>query len=76
MFFLLFCLMIEGSGSESLTNGSRCGSVRPKNIWIRNIAPLIEFFLPMNGSFPADELVAVGAGVLHALVHALHVDLQ
>jgi hypothetical protein len=30
----------------------------------------------MNGSFPADELVAVGAGVLHALVHALHVDLQ
>ncbi len=30
----------------------------------------------MNGSFPADELVAVGAVVLHALVHALHVHLQ
>jgi hypothetical protein len=34
------------------------------------------FFLPVNGSLPADELVAVGAGVLHALVHALHVHLQ
>jgi hypothetical protein len=32
MFFLLFCLMIEGSGSVSLTNGS--GSGRAKNIWI------------------------------------------
>jgi hypothetical protein len=30
----------------------------------------------MNGSLPADELVAVGAGVLHALVHALHMHLQ
>jgi hypothetical protein len=35
-----------------------------------------EFLSPVNGSFPADELVAVGAGVLHALVHALHVHLQ
>jgi hypothetical protein len=35
-----FCFMIEGSGSGygsvSLTNGSGCGSGRPKNIWIRN----------------------------------------
>ena len=34
-----FCLVIEGSGSESgsipLTNGSRSGSRRPKNTWIR-----------------------------------------
>jgi hypothetical protein len=32
MFFLLFCLMIEGSvsGSVSLTNGSGFGSGRPK----------------------------------------------
>jgi hypothetical protein len=36
----------------------------------------IKVFSPVNGSFPADELVAVGAGVLHALVHALHVHLQ
>ncbi len=28
-----FCLMIEGSGSVSLTNGT--GTGRPKNIWIR-----------------------------------------
>ncbi len=34
------------------------------------------FSPPVNRSFPADELVAVGAGVLHALVHALHVHLQ
>ncbi len=34
-FFLLFCMMIEGSGSIPLTNGSRSGSRRPKNIWIR-----------------------------------------
>ena len=31
-----FCLMIEGSGSMPLTNGSRSGSRRPKNMWIRN----------------------------------------
>jgi hypothetical protein len=42
-----FCLMIEGSGSIPLTNGS--GSGRPKNIWIRirntdykHIAPRLE----------------------------------
>ena len=29
--------MIEGSGSISLTNGSGCGSGRPKNIWILRI---------------------------------------
>ncbi len=29
--------MIEGSGSVSLTNGSGCGSERPKNIWIPQI---------------------------------------
>jgi hypothetical protein len=34
------------------------------------------FLSPVNGSLPADELVAVGAGVLHALVHPLHVHLQ
>ncbi len=34
-FSYYFCLMIEGYGSEPLTNGS--GSVRPKNIWIRQI---------------------------------------
>ncbi len=32
VFFDYFCLMIEGSGSVSLTNGS--GSGRPKDIWI------------------------------------------
>ncbi len=35
------CLMIEGSGSISLTNGSGCGSGRPKNIWILRIRILI-----------------------------------
>ncbi len=33
-----FCLMIEGSGSIPLTNGSRSGSWKPKNIRIRNTA--------------------------------------
>ncbi len=32
-FSYYFCLMIEGSASISLTNGS--GSGRPKNMWIR-----------------------------------------
>jgi hypothetical protein len=32
-----FCLIIEGSGSGSLTNGS--GSGRPKAIRIRNTVP-------------------------------------
>jgi hypothetical protein len=39
MFFYYFCLMIEGSGSISLTNGS--GSGRPKNIWILRIRTLV-----------------------------------
>jgi hypothetical protein len=30
-----FCLMIEGSGSKSLANGSGSGSRRAKNVWIR-----------------------------------------
>jgi hypothetical protein len=34
-FFFPFCLMIEGSGSIPLTNGSGSGSRRPKNIRIR-----------------------------------------
>jgi hypothetical protein len=38
-FSYYFCMMIEGSGSESgsipLTNGSESGSRKPKNIWIR-----------------------------------------
>jgi hypothetical protein len=36
-FSYYFCMMIEGSGSGSipLTNGSKSGSRRPKNIWIR-----------------------------------------
>ena len=33
VFFYYFCLVIEGSGSIPLTNGS--GSMRPKNMWIR-----------------------------------------
>ncbi len=48
--------------------------------WWFNANPLPHtyrvFLSPVNGSFPADELVAMGAGVLHALVHALHVHLQ
>jgi hypothetical protein len=48
--------------------------------WWFNANPLPHtyrvFLSPVDGSFPADELVAVGAGVLHALVHALHVHLQ
>ena len=32
-FSFYFCLMIEGSGSVSPTNGSGFGSGRPKNIW-------------------------------------------
>jgi hypothetical protein len=37
MFFLLFCMMIEGSGSGSipLTRGSGSGFWRPENMWIR-----------------------------------------
>ncbi len=40
--FLLFLLMIEGSGAGSifLTNGSGCGSGRTKNIWILRTATL------------------------------------
>jgi hypothetical protein len=38
-FFLLFCLVIEGSrsgsGSIILTDGSGSGSRRPNNMWIR-----------------------------------------
>ncbi len=37
VFFTIFCLMIEGSGSGSLTNES--GSGRPKKMWIRWIPP-------------------------------------
>ncbi len=39
MFFYYFCLMMEGSGAESVlgTIGSGCGSGRPKNIWILRI---------------------------------------
>ncbi len=33
--FLYFCLMMEGSGSVLVTNGS--GSGRPRNIWILGI---------------------------------------
>jgi hypothetical protein len=35
IFFYYFCLMIDGSGSVSLTNGS--GSGRPKYMWILRI---------------------------------------
>ncbi len=35
--FYSFCLMMEGSGSEPLTNGSGSGSRRPRNIWILRI---------------------------------------
>ncbi len=34
-FSYYFCMMIEGSGSIPLTNGSGPGSGRPKNMWIR-----------------------------------------
>jgi hypothetical protein len=34
-FSLLFCLMMEGSGTVLVTHGSRCESGRPKNIRIR-----------------------------------------
>jgi hypothetical protein len=39
---ILFCLMMEGSGAGSvlLTNGSGCGSGRPKNIRIRFWMPI------------------------------------
>ncbi len=36
-FSCYFCLMIEESGSVSLTNGSGCGSGSPKIIWILRI---------------------------------------
>ncbi len=36
MFFLLFCWMIEGSVSVSLTDGSGFGSGRPKNICMQS----------------------------------------
>ncbi len=47
MFFLHFCLMIEGSrsGSVSLTNGSRW----PKNIWILRIR--IRFRIRNTGKY-------------------------
>jgi hypothetical protein len=38
-FSYFFCLLIEGSGSILLTNGS--GSGRPKNMWIRNTVKYI-----------------------------------
>jgi hypothetical protein len=34
-FSYYFCVMIEGSGSIYLTNGSGSGPLRPKNMWIR-----------------------------------------
>jgi hypothetical protein len=40
-YFYNFCLMIEGSGSGSLTNGSKSGSGRPKNLWILRIPDLV-----------------------------------
>jgi hypothetical protein len=46
-----FCLLIEGSGSIPLTNGS--GSGRPKNMWI----------LQGRGSVPARTLFIIcGSG--------------
>ncbi len=53
-FFLLFCLMVEGSGSIPRNNGSGSGSRRPKNIRllrirIRNTAPhlyKLNFWMP------------------------------
>jgi hypothetical protein len=37
-------MIIEGSGSISLTNGSGCGSGRPKNIWILRIRNTTQSF--------------------------------
>ncbi len=47
-FSYYFCMMIEGSGSIPLTNGS--GSRRPKNLWIRSgfgtlVFSAVPFFL-------------------------------
>jgi hypothetical protein len=36
-FSYYFCLVLEGSGSIPLTDGSGSGSKRPKNMWIRCI---------------------------------------
>ncbi len=44
-FFLLFCLLIEGSGSIPLTNGS--GSGMHKNMWIRWIKIWIRIRIPL-----------------------------
>ncbi len=41
-FSYYFCFMIKGSGSISLTNGSKCGLGMPKNIWILRIRTRIQ----------------------------------
>ncbi len=44
-FSYYFCMMIEGSGSIPLTSGSWSGSGRPKNMWIRNTALFIDWYI-------------------------------
>jgi hypothetical protein len=64
-FSYYFCLMIKGSGSIPLTNGSGSGSRRPKNTWIR----IRNSGLENEGVFVMDDAEPV-------LSHTLHVPLQ
>jgi hypothetical protein len=64
LFFLIFLLAIEGTGSVSLTNGSGSGSGRPKNIRIlriRNTAGNYFKFLS-DVQIPLEKLLAEKLG--------------
>ncbi len=68
------CLMIEASGSISLTNGSGCGSGRPKSTWILRIRirnTVHNYYVNRNMAAKSTELkietcLLCGAGRVHA----------
>ncbi len=56
-FLYYFCLMIEGSGSIPLTNGSGSGSRRPKNIRIRNTSGWGCFFPDLYSNLDGKKVI-------------------
>ncbi len=59
-FSCYFCLMMKGSGPVLVTNGSECGSGRPKNIRIHNTADKFSdkvlFFVCFSSVCPFNQL--------------------
>jgi hypothetical protein len=60
-FSYYFCLMIEGSRSIPLTNGSGYGSMRPKNMWIQwiRIRNTATCCVPVSDIFPPGQKSAL-----------------